>query len=204
MSSLKASADDLQDFDAPLTEIGQQRAELGAQEIYSKWADGTVTLPDVFLVSPCKRTQQTAQPYILAYEHLTGEKAKVIAAWGLREQAGCIASNVERDSWDIPTVMGSTRADNHDADWTKAGFETDLMPRARDAKDLLETISSKIHSHTGKGTNEAICLSLFASALIIRHVHHGILTCQYQQADRQDFHRKATLNVQWPKNDFYF
>jgi len=142
---------DHQDKDAALTVLGQQRAEIGAMHFYEGLVNGTINVPDVYLVSPCKRTQQTLEPYLEAHEHFTGEKPKVIAAWALREQGGCVASGVERESWDIPTIMGSTPAYDSDEAWNTKGYEDDLETRASDIQDLFSKIGSQIYTRTGKG-----------------------------------------------------
>jgi hypothetical protein len=63
--------------------------------------------------------------------------------------------------------MGSTHPGTshglYDGEWTEAGDEIDdvgLMPRARDIKDLLETLSSEFHSHTGRGKTITVLLQL--------------------------------------------
>lgn len=142
---------DHQDKDAALTGLGQQRAESGAMHFYEGLVNGTINVPDVYLVSPCKRAQQTLEPYLEAHERFTGEKPKVIAAWALREQGGCVASGVERESWDIPTIMGSTPANDSDKAWDTEGHENDLETRASDIKDLFSEIGSQIYTRTGKG-----------------------------------------------------
>ena len=110
-------------------------------------------------MSPCRRTRETAAPYLAAIEHFTGETPKQVAVWGLREQGGCVASNIEKETWDIPTIKGGTATGDRDLAWYCAGREKDLTTRGADNKEFLEALGSEIHARTGKGELSSTCVA---------------------------------------------
>lgn len=174
--------------------------QIGAMNFYQGLVDGSRKPPDLYLVSPCKRTLQTMEPYLKAHKRFTGEQPKVIATWALREQAGRAHSGVDTKSWDIPTITGSLAPDD-DSAWNKSGCESDLGPRAQDVKSLFSTLGSEIHARTGEGEFKCGRRDIALWVLMTRYFHHGLLAGQHRQRHKEGLlWRKITFDSQRPED----
>jgi hypothetical protein len=139
--------------DATLGKLGMYLAEEGAWQTFCKTLCGESQVPDLAVNSILLRAEQTMDPFVLVWEHLTGKKQPRLGIAQFREDVfsrSCSYVRSKHPKAGYPNWFGSL-SPTDDSAWTEGKKEEDMRERARQCWQTLLRLASETYTRRGKG-----------------------------------------------------